>query len=108
MALTRTWKGTVTKPDQPDDPIAEESRRARQDADRSLLPSNDGLGPGAGETPVAVVTAGRSRRQRKAPDVTATPSLGAPPRRPARPDFRSSQLDGAPDETEPDQPDQTD
>ena len=41
-----------------DDPIAEEAKRAREDPDRSLLPSSDGLGPGAGETPAADVTAG--------------------------------------------------
>lgn len=83
---------------QESDPIAEEARRAREDADRSLLPSNDGLGPGAGETPAADVDAGRSGRQTEAPDVTSTPSLGEPPRRTERPDFRSSQLDGAPEE----------
>jgi hypothetical protein len=80
------------------DPIAEEAERVREDPDRSLLPSNDGLGPGAGETPAADVTAGSSSRQEAAPDVTSTPSIGAPPRRTDRPDFRSSQLDGAPDE----------
>jgi hypothetical protein len=84
-----------------DDPIAQETRRARQDPDRSLLPSNDGLGPGAGETPAADVSAGSSDHNDAAPDVTSTPSLGAPPRRTDRPDFRSSQLDGAPDEEEP-------
>jgi hypothetical protein len=83
-----------------DDPIADEAERARQDPDRSLLPSNDGLGPGAGETPSADVSAGSSTREDAAPDVTSTPSLGAPPRRKDRPDFRSSQLDGAPDEEE--------
>ena len=81
-----------------DDPIADEAKRARQDPDRSLLPSNDGLGPGAGETPAADVDAGTSERDDAAPDVTSTPSLGAPPRRTDRPDFRSSQLDGAPEE----------
>ncbi|MBJ7595636.1 MAG: hypothetical protein JF886_12390 [Candidatus Dormibacteraeota bacterium] len=84
------------------DPIADEARRAREDRDRSLLPSNDGLGPGAGETPAADVSAGASDREDAAPDVTSTPSLGAPPRRTDRPDFRSSQLDGAPDEDEED------
>ena len=82
------------------DPIADEAKRAREDPDRSLLPSNDGLGPGAGETPAADVSAGSSRRQDDAPDVTSTPSIGAPPRRTERPDFRSSQLDGAPEEEE--------
>ncbi|HEX4754963.1 MAG TPA: hypothetical protein VH661_04325 [Candidatus Dormibacteraeota bacterium] len=82
------------------DPIAEQARRARGDADRSLLPSNDGLGPGAGETPAADVSAGRSDRE-DAANGTSTPSLGGPPRRTRRPDFRSSQLDGAPDEDEP-------
>jgi hypothetical protein len=82
------------------DPIAEETKRAREDPDRSLLPSNDGLGPGAGDTPAADVTAGTSTRKDAAPDVTSTPSLGGPPRRTERPDFRSSQLDGAPDEEE--------
>ncbi len=82
------------------DPIAQEARRARGDADRSLLPSNDGLGPGAGETPAADVSAGTSRRDDDGPEVTSTPSLGEPPRRTDRPDFRSSQLDGAPDEPE--------
>lgn len=80
------------------DPIADEAKRVRQDPDRSLLPSNDGLGPGAGETPAADVNAGASSRQDAAPDVTSTPSIGAPPRRTDRPDFRSSQLDGAPEE----------
>lgn len=80
------------------DPIAEEAARAREGSDPSLLPSNDGLGPGAGETPPAEVRAGRSSLREDAPDVTSTPSLGAPPRRTARPDFRSSQLDGAPEE----------
>jgi hypothetical protein len=83
------------------DPIADEARRARERPDRSLLPSNDGLGPGAGDTPSAEVTAGTSDRQDDAADVTSTPSLGAPPRSSQRPDFRSSQLDGAPDEEEP-------
>jgi hypothetical protein len=83
------------------DPIAEEAKRARADEDRSLLPSNDGLGPGAGNTPAGDVTAGRSDREDAAPEVTSTPSLGAPPRRTERPDFRSSQIDGAPDEDEP-------
>ena len=64
-----------------DDPIAEEAKRAR-------------------ETPAAEVSAGSSSRQEAAPDVTSTPSLGAPPHRTERPDFRSSQLDGAPDEEE--------
>ncbi len=82
------------------DPIAEEAKRAREDPDRSLLPSNDGLGPGAGETPAADVTAGSSSRQDAAADVTSAPSIGAPPRRTERPVFRSSQLDGAPDEEE--------
>ena len=86
------------------DPIAEEARRARTDADRSLLPSNDGLGPGAGETPSADVTAGTSDREDGGADVTSTPSLGAPPRRTDRPDFRSSQLDGAPDEEDSEAP----
>ena len=80
------------------DPIADEAKRAREDPDRSLLPSNDDLGPGAGETPVADVSAASSSREDAAPDVTSTPSFGAPPRRTERPDFRSSQLDGAPDE----------
>lgn len=80
------------------DPIAEEAERARQAGDRSLLPSNDGLGPGAGETPPATVDVAPSQRQDDGPDVTSTPSLGEPPRRTERPDFRSSQLDGAPDE----------
>ena len=82
------------------DPIADEAKRAREARDRSLLPSNDGLGPGAGETPAADVSAGSSDREDDAPDVTSTPSLGAPPNRTDRPDFRSSQLDGAPDEEE--------
>ncbi|MDQ6856385.1 MAG: hypothetical protein M3Z57_04855 [Candidatus Dormibacteraeota bacterium] len=82
------------------DPIAEEAKRAREDPDPSLLPSSDGLGPGAGETPAADVTAGSSSRQDAAPDVTSAPSIGAPPRRTERPDFRSSQLDGAPEEEE--------
>jgi hypothetical protein len=86
---------------QEDDPIAQETRRAREDPDRSLLPSNDGLGPGAGETPSADVSAGSSERNDAARDVTSTPSLGAPPRRTDRPDFRSSQLDGAPEEEPP-------
>jgi hypothetical protein len=83
------------------DPIADEAKRARDDADRSLLPSNDGLGPGAGETPAADVTAGHSHHENADEDGTSTPSLGAPPHRTDRPDFRSSQLDGAADEEEP-------
>ncbi len=86
-----------------DDPIADEARRAREEPERSLLPSNDGLGPGAGETPGADVSAGTDDREDAAPDVTSTPSLGAPPRRTDRPDVRSSQLDGAPPE-EDDEP----
>ncbi len=82
------------------DPIADEARRAREDRGRSLLPPNDGLGPGAGETPAADVSAGTSDREDAGPDVTSTPNLGAPPRRTDRPDFRSSQLDGAPDDKE--------
>ncbi len=82
------------------DPIADEAERARSGADRSLLPSNDGLGPGAGETPSAEVGGPTSDRGEAGPDVTSTPSLGAPPRRIDLPDFRSSQLDGAPDEPE--------
>ncbi len=83
-----------------DDPIAQEARRAQADPDRSLLPSSDGLGPGAGEPPAADVSAGSSKEEDAAPDVTSTPSFGAPPRATARPTFRSSQLDGAPDEEE--------
>ena len=83
-----------------DDPIDHEARRAREEPERSLLPSNDGLGPGAGETPGAAVEAGTSTRTDRAPEVTSTPSLGAPPRTTERPDHRSSQLDGAPDEQE--------
>ncbi len=92
--------------DQPGtDPIAEEARRAREDPGRSLLPANDGLGPGAGETPVAEVTAPAPEAEEEAaPHVTSTPSLGAPPRSTVRPQFRSSQLDGAPDEEEPPPP----
>ncbi|GAC1571249.1 MAG: hypothetical protein NVS3B18_04220 [Candidatus Dormibacteria bacterium] len=90
----------ATDRERSEDPIAEEADRARNDSDRSLLPSNDGLGPGAGETPVAEVSAGRSKRQDAGADVTSAPSLGAPPRTTERPDFRSSQLDGAPEEDE--------
>jgi hypothetical protein len=82
------------------DPISEEAERARRERDRSLLPSNDGLGPGAGETPSADVAAGRSAGDEHGPDVTSTPSLGAPPRKADRPRFRTSQLDGAPPESE--------
>ena len=80
------------------DPIEQEAKRAREEPERSLLPSNDGLGPGAGETPGANVSAGTSTRDDDAPDVTSTPSLGAPPRRTERPDYRSSQLDGGAEE----------
>lgn len=88
----------MTSADAERDPIAEEAAKARQDPDRSLLPSNDGLGPGAGETPSGEVDAGTSRRQDDAADVTSTPTLREPARTTQRPDFRSSQLDGAPDE----------
>jgi hypothetical protein len=83
-----------------DDPIAEEARRAREEPDRSLLPSNDGLGPGAGDTPGATVTAGESAEADDGPEVTSTPSFGSPPRTTERPDHRSSQLDGAPEEAD--------
>ncbi len=83
------------------DPIAEEAKRAREDPDRSLLPSSDGLGPGAGETPAAEVTAPRQPEGGADPEATSTPSLGAPPRATERPAFRSSQLDGAPEEKQP-------
>ncbi len=80
------------------DPIAEEAKRARQDSDGSLLPANDGLGPGAGETPSAAVESGSATGEPDAPETTSTPSLGAAPHRTERPTFRSSQLDGAPEE----------
>ncbi len=91
----------MSSPGEPtgDDPIADEARRAREDPDRSLLPSNDGLGPGAGETPSASVSSDSSSRH-DAAEVTVTPSLGPPPKTIERPQFRSSQLDGAPDEEE--------
>ena len=95
-----SWRAPkIVPPDQPAaDPIAEEAAKARTDPDRSLLPSSDGLGPGAGETPAADVDAGSSSRGGDAADVTSTPSLGAPPRTTERPVVRTSQLDGAPDE----------
>ena len=88
----------MAETDERDDPIAQEARRAREEPEPSLLPSNDGLGPGAGETPGATVTAGESSEVGDEAEVTSTPSLGAPPRTTERPDHRSSQLDGAPDE----------
>jgi hypothetical protein len=82
------------------DPIEEEAERARNDPDRSLLPSNDGSGPGAGETPVADVTVEPPEHDAEdAPD-TVTPSLGGPPVTEGRPVLKSSQLDGAPPERE--------
>ena len=81
-----------------DDPIAEESERARQRPQRSLLPSSDGLGPGAGETPPGDVSAPPSSAQEGAPDVTTTPSLGAPKPSPTPSRLRPGTLDGAPDE----------
>ena len=85
-----------------DDPIADEAHRAREDADTSLLPSGDGLGPGAGETPAADVTAAPSKDGDPTP-ATVHPSLGTPPHRSERPEVRTSQLDGAPDEADPDE-----
>ncbi|HZS14690.1 MAG TPA: hypothetical protein VFC09_08845 [Candidatus Dormibacteraeota bacterium] len=69
------------------DPLEEERERARQAAEGSQLPSERGLGGGAGETPVADVTAEGDG------DEAVHPSLGSPPRREeSRPTFRSSQL----------------
>lgn len=85
---------------QRDDPIADEVKRAREHPDRSSLPTSDGLTPGAAETPSADVRIGHSEREQVTPEATSTPSLGAPPRQTERPDHRSSQLDGAPDEEE--------
>ena len=90
----------MAEADEHDDPIAQEARRAREEPERSLLPSNDGLGPGAGETPGATVTAGGSAAADDGGAVPTTPSLGSPPRKTERPDYRSSQLDGAPEEEE--------
>ena len=86
--------------DEHDDPIAQEGRRAREDPERTLLPSNDGLGPGAGETPGATVTADEASAPGDAAGATSTPSLGSPPHKTERPDYRSSQLDGAPEEAD--------
>jgi hypothetical protein len=72
---------------EPRDPLEEERVRARQKAEGTQLPAERGLGPGAGETPVADVTAEGDG------DEATHPSLGAPPRREqSRPVFRSSQL----------------
>lgn len=69
------------------DPLEEERERARHSAEGTQLPSERGLGPGAGETPVADVTAEGTG------DEAVHPSLGAPPRRDeSRPLYRSSQL----------------
>lgn len=82
----------------PDDPIADEAARAREDPQRSLLPSTDGLGPGAGETPPADVSAPPSTAQDDAPDVTTTPSLGSPKPTGVTPHLRPGALDHAPAE----------
>lgn len=69
------------------DPLEEEREKARQSAEGTQLPAERGLGPGAGETPIADVTAEGEG------DEAVHPSLGAPPRRDeSRPVFRSSQL----------------
>ncbi len=69
------------------DPLEEERERARQSAEGTQLPAERGLGPGAGETPIADVSADGEG------DEAVHPSLGAPPRREeSRPVFRSSQL----------------
>lgn len=79
------------------DPLEEERERARQGTEGTQLPSERGLGPGAGETPVADVEAEGEG------DEAVHPSLGAPPRRDeSRPVFRSSQLQGEDDD--PDRP----
>ena len=72
-------------------PEEEERDRARRAAEDTQLPSERGLGPGAGETPVADLGVDPEA----APDdVPSHPSLGTPPRRDrSRPVFRSSQLD---------------
>lgn len=82
------------------DPEEEERDRARRASEGTQLPSERGMGPGAGETPVADVEVDPEA----APDdVPSHPSLGSPPRRDqSRPVFRSSQLDeGGRDEEEP-------
>jgi hypothetical protein len=59
------------------DPLEEERQRARQDTEGTQLPSERGLGPGAGETPVADVEVDPEETD----DVPSHPSLGSPPRR---------------------------
>ncbi len=87
------------------DPLEEERTRAREGAEGTQLPSERGLGPGAGETPVADVEVDEA--EPAAHDVPTHPSLGAPPRRDrSRPVFRDSQLkdddgDNADDEAPP-------
>ena len=76
------------------DPIDLAAERARRRTDRTLLPSSGGLGPGAGETPDADVTV----ESDDAPP--ATPTLRGVERRRERPVTRSSQLDGAPPESD--------
>lgn len=71
------------------EPLEEERERARQAAEGSQLPSERGLGSGAGETPVADMEVDEDSSD----DVPSHPSLGAPPRREeSRPVYRSSQL----------------
>jgi hypothetical protein len=71
-------------------PEEEERERARSGAaEGTQLPSEQGQGPGAGETPIADVEVERDATD----DVPTHPSLGSPPRRDeSRPVYRSSQL----------------
>lgn len=72
------------------DPLEAARKQARLGSEGSGLPSETGLGPGAGEIPVASVSAGASPEWEPAP---ANPSMGKPPRSEERPQARSSQLD---------------
>ena len=72
------------------DPLDAAQQQARYASEGSSLPSETGLGPGAGEAPVASVSAGI---EEEGTPVPANPSMAEPPHTQERPQTRSSQLD---------------
>lgn len=81
-----------------DDPFEQRLRQAREGSEGSSLPSESGLGPGAGETPPSARVEMDPTPDGK--EVAEQPTLIGVRRHGSRPPFKSSQLDGVEESSE--------
>ncbi|MFN2569317.1 MAG: hypothetical protein ABR564_06915 [Candidatus Dormibacteria bacterium] len=75
-----------------DDVFERRVRDAREGSEGSVLPSEAGLGPGAGDTPPGTTV--HMDPVGENVDVPGWPTLNGVPRQGSRPVYKSSQLDG--------------